>query len=108
MDISTTEVRGASILHITGEIDLYTIHKISDELNRIYEEKDPRIILDFKEVMYVDSTGIGLLLTEEQKSRQNGGYLRLVAVPDSVHKVFRQSKLDGHFQFFESEEQAAD
>lgn len=56
-----------------GEFDNYTITQIKQECIDLIEEKKPKkVCLDFKEVSFIDSTGIGFILGRyKQCSRMN-------------------------------------
>ena len=49
------------------------------------------MVFDLKDVSFVDSTGLGLILGRYKKLSASGGVLRLKDVPPQVDRVFRMS-----------------
>ena len=71
---------------LTGRLDAVTSPQFEAEL--IPEcENAKTIILDFKDVDYVSSAGLRVLLAGEKKSKSNGGKMFLTNVSDEVMEV---------------------
>lgn len=73
---------------VTGDLDLTTADALRDQLDDLilrYPEKD--LILDLKEVAFIDSSGLGVLLGRYRRLRGEGRRLALVGVRPSVRAV---------------------
>ena len=74
------------------EIDEYTSGKIRKrtdyEIQRLMPKK---VIFDFKNVGFMDSAGIGLILGRYKNINSYGGNLELINVKDSVKRIFEMS-----------------
>jgi anti-sigma B factor antagonist len=64
------------------------------------------IVLNLREVTYVDSCGIGVLVAKFVSLRRQGGDLRLVNITSRSRRLMEITKLLGIFQIFESEAEA--
>ncbi|NNC96038.1 MAG: STAS domain-containing protein [Chitinophagales bacterium] len=53
------------------------------------------VIFDLSKTRFVNSSGIGALITSMTKARKAGGNMVLACVPDSVSKLLEITKLDG-------------
>ena len=74
MDISSRARGEVIILDISGEIDLYNAPEIKDIVNKLIEQKKYNLIINLKEVTYIDSSGIGAVLrTQGRRSRYGSG-----------------------------------
>ena len=62
---------------------------------------DKNIVLDMREVSYVDSTGLGTLVTSLTCARNHGGTLRLANVQPRIQDLLDVSKLYMVFQIVE-------
>jgi anti-anti-sigma factor len=72
-----------------GELDLATVGTVQNALERLHEDGVDRIVLDLRDVSFMDSTGIRLLLTWWQRSNGDGFQLTVRQGPRSVQEVLR-------------------
>ena len=94
MEFSTETDRGVIIVNLTGELDENSAAATRDFLdNRIRENRYDRMILDFSNVSFMDSTGIGVLLGRYKKLSDAGGELCVRNLNMQIDKVFRISGL---------------
>ena len=106
MDISS-RVRGdVVILDISGEIDLYNAPEIKDIVNKLIEQKKYSVVINLKEVTYIDSSGIGALISSLSNLKKYQGGLKIINVFASVKKVFELTKLTSFFEIYDSEDEA--
>lgn len=106
MDINTRDVEGVKILDITGEIDLYNAPEIKDSIQSEMENNNKKIIINLENVSYIDSSGIGALISSLSNLKKVGGGLKIINVYDSVKKVFELTKLTSFFEIYDSEDEA--
>ena len=80
---------------VRGEVDVATA---PDLLRRLDESIDAHpgvpIVVDFRGVTFVDSTGLGVLVAAERRARTNGGRLDVVNVTPAVRMVLEVTGLD--------------
>ena len=93
MQMTTTGHDKALIVAITGEIDHHTASTIKANIEAAYNEhKALDLLLDFSEVSFMDSSGIGMIMGR-YKSLLPGGELRVFGVNAHVKKLFELSGL---------------
>ena len=63
------------------------------------ERGDRKFILDFSKTDYIDSSGLGVLVTLSKKIREQGGQLSLVSLSEDLRTLFELTKLDTLFVF---------
>ena len=107
MQISTRRTDKATILDISGDIDL--AH--SSEVRRILliefrEKRTPRVIVNLLEVNYIDSSGVASLVEGLKASRDVGSRLILFGLSPIAREVLQLSKLLTIFEICDSEERA--
>lgn len=95
MNITTT-VRpdGIAVLTPTGRINLVTATAVRREVQRVVDEGHARLALDLSQVDFIDSSGLGALVSGLKTARTAGGDLRLVAATEQVAGVLRLTNLD--------------
>ncbi|MEU7423773.1 STAS domain-containing protein [Streptomyces sp. NPDC040750] len=77
---------GIRVLTLAGEID----HHSGDQLSKALEVSDaarPRIVVDLRQVTFMDASGIDILIAAHQAVTTAGGWLRLVGPTGSVMRI---------------------
>lgn len=106
MEISQREKDGITILDIQGEIDLYNAPEIKDIIQKLIESQKYNVIINLEKVSYIDSSGIGALISSLSNLKKYQGGLKIINVYASVKKVFELTKLTSFFEIYESESEA--
>ena len=94
LEVDTQEREGLVQVSLRGELDLSTVDKVEHELRRIEDRADELIVLDLSGLTFLDSTGLRLMVTADQRARKAGRRVALVKGPETVHRVFTITKLD--------------
>ncbi|HTA23089.1 MAG TPA: STAS domain-containing protein [Terriglobales bacterium] len=90
---------GQRVLSLTGALVLTTVF---DFQAMVRADQSRSLIIDFSNVAYVDSAGIGALVGA-YVTRQNGGRgLALVGVSDRIHSALKITQVEGFFRFYDS------
>jgi anti-sigma B factor antagonist len=106
MDITKRTKGEITVLDISGEIDLYNAPEIKDIINKLIEEQKYNVIINLEKVSYIDSSGIGALISSLSNLKKYQGGLKIINVFASVRKVFELTKLTSFFEIFDSEADA--
>ncbi|HPA64360.1 MAG TPA: STAS domain-containing protein [Spirochaetota bacterium] len=106
MEINRRESADIVVLDISGEIDLYNAPEIKDTINQLIEDQKYNVIINLEKVSYIDSSGIGSLISSLSSLKKYQGGLKIINVYASVRKVFELTKLTSFFEIFDSESDA--
>jgi len=106
MEISRRDSGDIVILDVNGEIDLYNAPEIKDTINKLIEEKKYNVVINLDKVSYIDSSGIGALISSLSNLKKYQGGLKICNVSGSVRKVFELTKLTSFFEIYDSEQEA--
>jgi anti-sigma B factor antagonist len=106
MEINKRQSNDVIILDIAGEIDLYNAPEIKDMINQLIEDQKYNVIINLEKVSYIDSSGIGALISSLSSLKKYQGGLKIINVYASVRKVFELTKLTSFFEIFDSEAEA--
>ena len=90
-DVTLIEVGGQLIV---GNRQLLK-EQVLDRLERV----DREFIVDFSKTDYIDSSGLGVLVTLSKKIREQRGQLSLVSLSEDLRTLFELTKLDTLFIF---------
>lgn len=67
------------------------------EINKLIERNENNFILDFSECEFIDSTGLGVIVSAYKKCVEKGITFKLVSLNGQVEKVFKLTRLDKVF-----------
>ncbi len=96
LDVEEEESDGLAHLALRGELDLSTVPKVEEALRRIEESRPPVLVLDLAGLTFLDSTGLRMVVTADQRARDEHRRLAVVRGPESVQRVFSITRLDEH------------
>ena len=93
MQGSERDEDGVQILALSGEIDLENSNELRALLARHAEANRPRLVVDFSEVTYIDSSGLATLVEYMQKALKFGGRFALAGLNERLRTVFDLARL---------------
>jgi anti-sigma B factor antagonist len=94
MTITTREVSHVTVVDIAGRITLGDeTGQLRDTIRRLVAEDKKKIVLNLAAVDYIDSSGVGELVSSFTTVRSSGGELKLFALTKKVHDVLHVTKL---------------
>ncbi len=88
-DVTIVEIDGTLIVGNRQEFK----QKVLDELDRGAR----KVLVDFARTTYIDSSGLGVLVSLAKRVRELGGDLRLADLNDDLQTLFELTKLDTLF-----------
>ena len=107
MKIETRQQNGTVILDLSGNIrtnEDYTDFKKA--IDSASDKAAPKIILNFSEVKFINSSGLGRLVLAAKKIKDNNGSLGIVNLSDDLKELFIFTRLDTKISIFASEKEA--
>ncbi|QEN08714.1 STAS domain-containing protein [Oceanispirochaeta crateris] len=105
--VVSKEISGnAAIYHLNGEMDLYTSQSVREQIKEALTDGFKRIILNCKGLEYIDSSGIGVLISLFTTLRKKGGTMCLCSLTKPVESVISFTKLNGFLDITKTLEEA--
>lgn len=105
MKATLREQPGVSIVDIAGDIDMATSPSLRKTLLEALK-KVPRLVVNLREVRYVDSSGIASLVEVLKEARDKNKRLTLFGLNSTVREALQLTRLTKIFEIFETEEEA--
>jgi anti-sigma B factor antagonist len=90
------------------EIEVYNISEIKEVLFDIIEKGNRRLIMDMSRVEYIDSSGLGVLVSVLKKVKHAEGKLVLISPKSSVKQILSLTNLDKVFNIQDNLENAVE
>lgn len=85
------------VVRPAGEVDVYTSPNLKEALIEAISEGPERIIVDLQAVSFIDSMGLGVLLSGLKRARATGAGFELICGDEKIRKIFRITGLDKVF-----------
>ena len=108
MEIIVKESKSIPIIEITGEVDLYNTKDLKDLFDQMIKQGKYKIVLNLKNVPFMDSSGIGTIVTSMYKLRKYDGDLKVCNLFGSVAKVFNLTRINTSIEVYPEEKDAVD
>jgi anti-sigma B factor antagonist len=107
LSIKDRQVGGVTVLDLDGKITIGEGSVLLREaVRKLLDEGKKKLLLNLGEVSYVDSSGIGELVSSYTTTNNNGGQLKLLNQTKKIHDLLTITKLVTVFETFDNEEAA--
>lgn len=85
------------VIRIIGELDIYTSPKFKEVLIDALEENMSNITINGESLSYIDSTGLGVLISALKKVKENNKTITIESIKPNIKKLFDLTSLDKVF-----------
>jgi len=106
MQLVEKEQDGVTVLELGGRLDSNTSKVLEDKIMEILGQDKKKLLIDFKDVDYINSTGLRVLLLALQQLKKNQGQLVLSTIKDYMKEVFEISGYTEIFPIYATQEEA--
>jgi anti-anti-sigma factor len=97
--VTSSVRRDYVLLAVAGEFDLATRDRVGEHgINQLLSDAVSALVLDLREVSFIDSVGLGVLVRLRNVARHLGKQLVLVRVPRCVQRLLDLTGLDIYFE----------
>ncbi|MGI6152819.1 MAG: STAS domain-containing protein [Christensenellaceae bacterium] len=83
---------------VRGEVDVSNVGEFKKEMEENILEYQPNIVLNCEDLAYIDSTGLGVLVSALKKAQGYGKSIKIVSLKPHLNKIFELTGLDGIFE----------
>jgi len=97
MNIRVASEGDKSTVYLSGSIDIPGAENLKKIFNQIAESNPKEVIIDFDEVNFIGSSGIGKLLLFYKKFTSKGGKVQIINLNKEIKALFKAIKLDKLF-----------
>jgi anti-sigma B factor antagonist len=95
-----------TVIAVAGELVVDTRGRLREAVTDRIAAGDRKFIVDFDGTSYIDSSGLGLLVSLATVVRDEGGELRLAGLGDDLRTLFELTRLDTLFHIADDRGQA--
>ncbi len=104
MEINFRQKGSHKVMAVNGEVDLYNVSELKKALFDAINDTVDSLIVDMRDIFYMDSSGIGALVAGQKKMKAKSGKFGLLNIHEDVMNVLKLATLDKFFTIYNSEE----
>lgn len=98
MSFEISDAEGVTLVRVDGELTVGNRERFKQVVLQRVSDGDRKFVMDFADSSYIDSTGLGSLVSLSRKIREAGGRLRLAGLNEDLQTLFELTKLDTVFE----------
>ena len=106
MSFVKRNVGRAVVFEVQGQLIVGNRQEFKREVLLALQAGPPRIVIDFSLTTFIDSSGLGVLITISKEIRAAGSDLRLAALSEDLHDLLAFTRLDTFFRIAHDLEEA--
>jgi anti-anti-sigma factor len=95
-----------TVVDVEGQLIVGNRQELKQKVLEHLEAGDRKFVIDFSNTGYIDSSGLGVLVSLSKKIREQGGELRLSSLNEDLRTLFELTKLDTLFRIADTRDQA--
>ena len=102
----TKNANGVTVVQVEGQLIVGNRQDLKQKVLDALEKGGRKFVIDFTRTGYIDSSGLGVLVSLSKKIRELGGDLRLAGLNEDLQTLFELTKLDTLFSITRTPEEA--
>ncbi len=106
MNFEISRHNDVTIVEVTGQLIVGNRQELKDDVLELLRSGTRKFLIDFSDTAYIDSSGLGVLVSLSKKIREKGGELRLSNLNEDLRTLFELTKLDTLFQIADTRTEA--
>lgn len=103
-----TEANGKVMVVMVREerLDAHNSEELKVEINRLFESGTKDLLVDLKEVRFIDSSGLGVLVSGFKNAATHQGSIKLCSLQTQVKSMFELTRLHRVFDIYQTIDEA--
>ncbi len=84
------EIRGkenAKLIRFVGDLDATNVETVLEKVINLLNDGIVKLVVDFKQLRYVNSTGLGILLHFSKSAKEKGGCFKIANINENVYEI---------------------
>ncbi len=107
MNLKTEKSGDMTLLAVREErLDAHNSEDLKAEMNRLFEGGAKDLLVDLKEVRFIDSSGLGVLVSGFKNASTRQGSIKLCCLQSQVRSMFELTRLHRVFDIYQTVDEA--
>lgn len=100
-------IKDIMVVRLKGELDHHSAFNVKNQIESYLDKVSiKKILFDFKDINFMDSSGVGMIIGRYKTVQKRGGKIGVVNLSDRVKKIFEMSGLFNLIPYFSDEKEA--
>ena len=95
-----------SVIKLEGYLDAHTAPALENNFTELINDNRFKIVVDFQDLAYISSAGLGVFMAYIEKIRNNSGDIKLAGMNEKVFNIFDLLGFPLLYEIFDTEEEA--
>jgi anti-sigma B factor antagonist len=95
-----------SVVYLKGFLDAHTASNLENTFSGLIDNNQYKIVVNFKDLSYISSAGLGVFMAFIEKVRENNGDIKLTTMSDKVFNIFDLLGFPLLYEIFNTEDEA--
>jgi anti-sigma B factor antagonist len=95
-----------SVINLQGYLDAHTAPKLENNFTQLIDQQRFNIVVNFEELAYISSAGLGVFMAYIEKIRENNGDIKLSNMSDKVFNIFDLLGFPLLYEIYRTEDEA--
>lgn len=104
--IAHCEKNGINVIELKGFLDAHTAPELEDVFQKLIKNKKYKIVVNFRDLSYISSAGLGVFMAFIEEVRKNDGDIKLTNMTPKVFNVFDLLGFPILYEIYGNEEDA--
>jgi anti-sigma B factor antagonist len=106
MEISEKTIDSKLVLSLKGRLDASSSKELKERVSTVAKGKNSFLVVDMGDVDFIDSSGLGSLVSCLRSVNKQGGDIRISSLKDPVRAIFELTRLHHIFEIFDNSDDA--
>jgi anti-sigma B factor antagonist len=94
------------VINVSGYLDAHTAPTLEDNFTDLIDQNKFKIVVNFEELAYISSAGLGVFMAYIEKIRNNSGDIKLTNMNDKVYNIFDLLGFPLLYEIYKTENEA--
>ncbi len=106
MEITQEKVNDVAVISLSGRLNVTTTADLEAVFNKLLEEKCTKVLVECRDLEYISSAGLRVLLTAAKQFKKISGEIALAGLSQNVKQVFEISGFTSIFPIYTTRDEA--
>jgi anti-sigma B factor antagonist len=105
-NVNLRGVGSVSVIDVKGYLDAHTAPELENVFNRLLDQKQYQVVVNFDDLKYISSAGLGVFMAYVETMRENEGDIKFSNMKENVYNIFDLLGFPILYEFFKEENDA--
>ncbi len=105
-NVNLRDVGNVSVIDVKGYLDAHTAPELENVFNKLLDEKQFKVVVNFNDLKYISSAGLGVFMAYVETMRENKGDIKFSNMKESVYNIFDLLGFPILYEFYKEEPEA--